>query len=103
MAVVSATANATEALGVNLSALWDWHRQALATSMNAPMTLNWEFPKLVVLNLTVCNFYAEALFCARSFALFCGLAFALICALLRSFARFCVRPPLEGLRLGISD
>ena len=36
---------------------------------------HWEFPNLVVLNLVICNFYAEALFCAllRPFALFCAL------------------------------
>ena len=36
---------------------------------------SWEFPNLAVLNLAVCNFYAEALFCAllRSFAPFCAL------------------------------
>ena len=41
-------------------------------------------------NLVVCEFYAEALFCAllRSFALFCGLAFALSCAHLRSSLSF---------------
>ena len=40
--------------------------------------------------LVVCNFYAEALFCAllRAFALFCGLAFAFF---LRSLALFCAR------------
>ena len=62
-------------------------------------SLSWEFPNLVVLNLVVCNFYADALFCAlwRSFAPFCALcahlrsfAFALFCAHLRSFARLCV-------------
>ena len=43
-----------------------------------------EFPNLVVSNLVVCNFYAEALFCAHL------RSFALICAHLRSFARICV-------------
>ena len=63
---------------------------------------SWEFPNLVVSNLAVCNFHAEALFCTllRPFALFCGLASH---APLRSFACFCVRPRLERLRLGISD
>ena len=52
----------------------------------------WEFPNLVVLNLVVCNFSAEAPFCAhlRAFALFCRLAFALFCAPLRSFALICM-------------
>ena len=69
----------------------------------------WEFP-----NLVVCNFYAEALFCAllRPFALFCRLMFgnalfkfADIFALLRSFACFCVRPRFERQRqtLGTAD
>ena len=51
-------------------------------------------PGLVVSNLVVCNFDAEALFgtslanCGllRSFALFCGLAFALFCVFLRTTA-----------------
>ena len=66
---------------------------------------SWEFPNLVVSNLVVCNFYAEALFCAllRPFALFCGLALALFCPHLRSFACFCVRPRLERPRLGTAD
>ena len=35
----------------------------------------WEFPNLVVSNLVVCIFYAEALFCAllHPLALFCAL------------------------------
>ena len=51
-----------------------------------------QFPNLVVLNLVVCNIYAEPLFCAllRPFALFCGLAFVLFCVHLRSFALICV-------------
>ena len=36
-----------------------------------------------------------AQFCGLTFALFCGLASALFWALLRTFACFCVRPPLE--------
>ena len=67
-----------------------------------------EFPNLVVSDLVVCNFYAEALFCAllHSFALFfcvcCALLQTCVCALLCSFelpcvhfACFCVRPRLE--------
>ena len=53
----------------------------------------------------VCNFYAEALFCAllHCFALFCGLAFVLFCALLCAFACFCERPRLERPCLGTED
>ena len=49
---------------------------------------SWQFPNLVVLNLVVCSFYAEALSCTlrRPFAPFCALAFALFCVHLRSFA-----------------
>ena len=71
--------------------------------------MTWEFPNLVVLNLVVCNFYAEALFCTllRPLALFCVhlrlRSFALICALLRAFACFCVRPRLEWPRLGTAE
>ena len=51
----------------------------------------------------VCNFYAEVLFCTllRSFEDL--RSFALICVLLCSFARFCVRPPLEWPCLGTPD
>ena len=50
--------------------------------------LFWEFSTLKVVNLVVCNFYAEALFCALlcPFGLFCALAFPLFCGHLRSFA-----------------
>ena len=68
----------------------------------------WEFQNLVVSNLVVCNFYAEAPFCAllRSFAPFCALLRALVrtcvCALLRPFALlnldFCAH-----LRVSASD
>ena len=52
----------------------------------SPKNIFWEFPDLVVLNLVVCNFYAEALFCAllRIFLQTC------VCSLLRSFACICV-------------
>ena len=71
-------------------------------------------PNLVVSNLVVCNFYADALFCAllRPFAPFCALlrpfalfanlhvrCFALICTLLRTFACFCERPRLGTAEL----
>ena len=48
----------------------------------------WEFPNLVVSNLVVCNFCAEALFCAllRSFADLRLRAFALFCVFLRTTA-----------------
>ena len=46
----------------------------------------WEFPNLVVLNLVVCNFFAEALFCAL-FAPLRALLQTCVCALLRSFAQ----------------
>ena len=54
-----------------------------------------EFPALVVSNLVVCNFYAEALFCTLwpPFALLRLRSFALI---------FYVRLRLERPRLGIS-
>ena len=74
----------------------------------------WEFPDLVVLNLVVCIFFAEALFfalfCCALFApfgaLFCALwrpfvlfrALLRTCALLRSFALFCAH-----LRVSASD
>ena len=60
------------------------------------------FPKCLgssLSNLVVCNFHAEALFCAllRPFvfalfcaAVFCGIGFALFCAHLHSFVRICV-------------
>ena len=51
----------------------------------------WEFPNLVVSNLVVCNFCAEALVCAflRPFALFCALLRTCkVCPLLRSIALF---------------
>ena len=66
---------------------------------------SWEFPNLVVSNLVVCNFYAEALFCAllRSFADLRLRSFALICALLRTFACFCERLRLERPRLGTPE
>ena len=75
----------------------------------------WEFPNLVVSNLVVFNFYAEAggvqvFMRKRSFALFCnfcvllplfcGLAFSLVYAHLRSFARICV---FLRQRLGTAD
>ena len=73
-------------------------RGGVSTSSENEICVIWEFPNLVVLNLVVCNLYAEALsctllrrfapFCALlpSLALFCGLAFALFCALLRPTA-----------------
>ena len=83
-----------------------------------PHKLEWKapffgsFPNLVVSNLVVCSFYAEALL-RRPFALFwqiapfcallCSCVYtlsALICALLRAFACFCVRPRLKRPRLG---
>ena len=76
------------------------------------LTVFWEFPNLVVLNLIVSKFFGAAsllrldqalstrpnfviftqkhsfaLFCALAFALFCALAFALFCGL--AFALFC--------------
>ena len=65
----------------------------------------WEFPYLVVLNLVVCNFYAEALFCAHlhPFADLRLSSFADICALLRTSACFCIRPRLERPRLGTAE
>ena len=72
---------------------------------------------MVVSNLIVRNFYAEALFCAllrafapfcalSKFALFCGLAFAHFCAHLALFCVFfcvfCVQR-LERPRLGTSE
>ena len=61
------------------------------------MLCAWHFPNLVVFNLVVCNFYAEALFCALS------RSFALFCEHLRSFACFCERPRSERLRLRTAD
>ena len=57
---------------------------------------------MVVLNLVVGNFYAEALFCAllRPFALLRLRSFALF---LRAFACFCKRPRLQRPRLGTAD
>ena len=51
----------------------------------------WEFLDLVVLNLVVCKFHAEVLFCAllRSFAPFCALLRSFADLRLRSFALFC--------------
>ena len=65
----------------------------------------WEFPDLVVSNLVVSNYYADALFCPlfRPFALFGGLAFAVICGHLRSFACFCERPRLDQPCLGTPE
>ena len=63
---------------------------------------NWEFLNPGCFKrLVVCNFYAEALFCAllRPLALFCRLAFALFCLL----CSFCVLPRLEQLRLGTEE
>ena len=58
-------------------------------------------------NLVVCNFYAEALFCAHlrpsvSFKI-CALLRTCICVLLHSVACFCVRPRLGRPRLGTGD
>ena len=62
---------------------------------------------LVVSNLVVCKFCAEALFCTllRSSTLFCRLVFAIFCAHSRSraFACFCERPRLELPRLGTAE
>ena len=72
---------------------WPAFQFTVCTSRFTRLRTKWGVPNLVVSNLDiVCNFYAEALFCAllRSFALFCGLAFAMFCAHLRSFARICV-------------
>ena len=59
----------------------------------------WEFPNLVVSNLVVCTFYAEALFCAllRSFASFCTLLRSFADLRLRSFALFPLLPFLDCL------
>ena len=90
------------------------------TPQTPPRPKGWNFPNLVVSNLVVCNFCAEAFFSCPfaffccisfcSFALFCALAFALFCALLRPvalfcthFASFCVRPRLERPRLGTPE
>ena len=53
---------------------------------NDQKQLRWEFPNLVVLNLVVCNFYAEALF-------------APFCAHLRSFADL----RLRSLRISLQE
>ena len=62
-------------------------------STGPQLDFNSEFPNLVVSNLVVCNFYAEALFCVFFFLFFALLrssALALlrtcVCALLRSLA-----------------
>ena len=71
-------------------------------------------PKLVVLNMAVCKFYAEALFCAllRPFALLRSFADLRLRSFavtndLRSFAGifecFCFRPRLERPRLGTAE
>ena len=68
------------------------HRHSLAIFIKVLLVF-WEFPNLVVLNLVVCNFYAEALFCAlfadlrlRSFADLRLRSFARIRAFLRTTA-----------------
>ena len=70
-------------------------RERISAQRFSDPSLLWEFPNLVVSNLVVCNFCAEALFCTllRPFALFCRLAFVL----------FCVRPRLERPRLGAAE
>ena len=82
------------------------HSNSDTGKVQAILGMAWEFPNLVVLNLNVCNFYAEALFCAQlhSFApllrSFAGLR------LRRSFALifcFCIRSRLEPLRLGTAE
>ena len=71
----------------------------------------WEFPNLVVSNLVVCNFDAEALFCSllhplcsfcallRSFAPFCGFDLVLLCGHFRSFG-VSLRPPVFRAAFG---
>ena len=67
------------------------------------LSYGWEFSDMVVSNLVVCKFYAEALFCTllRSFADLRLRSFALIC-----FAPICMslRPTaVRTTRLGTSD
>ena len=87
-------------------------RRARSCAPSLP-AITWEFPNLVVSNLAVCNFYAEALFCAllqtrvcallRPFALSCTLLQTCVCALLCAIACFCVRPRLQQPRLGTPE
>ena len=55
---------------------------------------------MVVSNLAVCNFYAEALFCAllRPFVLFCALLRSFADLRLRSFALICAH-----VRVSVTD
>ena len=85
----------SEALGSGVTAIppnTNWSCIAILFREVVSVGVSWEFPSRVVLNLVVCNFYAEALFCAllRPFAPFCALLRTCVCAHLRSFARICV-------------